>query len=195
MQIIRPLIQKWEKLCQGNKFLFFLYAKPYRKAVAREAELANITSTDKVLNIGCGALPFTAYYLQKITRDKVIAIDNDRSAVEQAAILLSDLELKNNIELKTMTGTEAVTNLDYNVVVAALQTANKEKILARISETKTNDNWKFVLREPRERVAGQYDSLSSDIPYADQAKQYFPTFSKSVMLTANSLSKAVISDV
>lgn len=185
MSLIKTMTQKWEKICRGNSLFFRLYALPYRKTVRREIELADIKSEDRILNIGCGALPFTAYYLALLSGAKVIAVDIDEQALTGAQKSLGKAAENNDLELeiKNYSGKQAVENCDFDVVVAALQTENKAEILQHLSHNKPGQSWKFVVREPRPKFADQYDSLTDSISPADKIKQYFPTFDRSVLYT------------
>ena len=183
MELIKPTIQKWEKLCRSSKFLFYLYARPYRKTIAREIALGEITDSDRVLNIGCGALPFTAFYLQKLSGAAVTAIDVDSRAVEQAFSCFSRLDSVGQVEFKVMDGKTAVKYQDFDVVLAALQTDNKLEILQQLHKYKSSGGWKFIVREPRSSFKGQYDYLPADLEPADAVRQYFPTFDRSLLLT------------
>ncbi len=183
MELIKPTIQKWEKLCRSNKFLFYLYARPYRKTIAREIALGGITDSDRVLNIGCGALPFTAFYLQKLSGAAVTAIDNDFRAVEQAFSCFSRLDSVCRVEFKVMDGKTAVKYQDFDVVLEALQTDDKLKILQQLHKYKSNRDWEFIVREPRSSFKGQYDYLPAEVVPADEVRQYFPTFDRSLLLT------------
>ncbi len=187
MSFIKTMTQKWEKICRGNSILFRLYALPYRKTVRREIKLADIKSEDRVLNIGCGALPFTAYYLARFSGADVIAVDRDKQALKAAQRSLKN-SLNNettSVKVKHCKGKQAIDHYDVDVIIAALQTENKLQILQHLHQTRSTTRWKFVVREPRNKFAAQYDSLSENISPEGQAKQYFPTFDRSILYTDN----------
>ncbi len=67
---------------------FWLYHNLYKHVVKKEVELARISQEDTVLNIGCGAIPFTALHIVQMTGAKVIALDKDPEAVSKARYCL-----------------------------------------------------------------------------------------------------------
>lgn len=188
MNLIRPAVQKFEKVCKGNSFLFKLYALPYLKTVSKEAKLGEITKSDKVLNIGCGALPFTSFYLNKLTGASIIAVDIDEKAVNEARDLLLKLEISEEEILPVnLSALEAVEKFDFNKVVAALQTEGKEELLEAIKEKadKKAIVIDFIIREPRSGFVNQYDNISFNKLNnykAKKASQNFPTFDKSISI-------------
>ena len=188
MELIRPTVQKLEKICKGNSFLFKLYALPYKKTVYREVELGEISKSDRVLNIGCGALPFTSFHLYKLTGASIIAVDLDEKAVSEARNLLTKLKISEEKILPVnLSALEAVDKFDFNKVVAALQTEGKEELLEAIKEkaVKKGINIDFIVREPRSGFVNQYDNISYEKLnnfVVKKARQNFPTFDRSISI-------------
>lgn len=188
MNIIRPLVQKLEKLCKGNSFLFKLYALPYKKTVFREAKLGEITKSDKVLNIGCGALPFTSYHLNRLTGASIIAVDLDQEAVVEARNLLSKLKISEEKILPVnLSALEAIEKFKFNKVIAALQTEGKAEVIETLEEKANREeiDIQLVMREPRSGFVNQYDNISVEKlkdKRIKKAKQKFPTFDRSISI-------------
>ncbi len=191
MRFISAATKKIEKIVRGNPLLFKIYARPYKKTVKREINLAEISSDDTILNIGCGALPFTAYFMSTYTRAEIIAVDYDPEILSSARRCLQQnlpAERARNIQVVNMSGVEAVRNLDFSIVMAALQTENKVDILRELCRSGI-EKWRYITREPRNGLEGEYDSLSSAISPHGRIDQYFPTFDCSVLYTAKSCSE------
>ncbi len=188
MNLIRPVVQNLEKICRGNSVLFNLYAWPYKKTVQREIRLGSITQEDKVLNIGCGALPFTSYHINRLTGASIIAVDLDNEAVIEAKNLLSKLKIsEEEIFLVNLAALEAIEKFDFTKVVAALQTEGKKEILKAIEKKarRERNDIQFIVREPRSGFTNQYDNISLEKlsnQKINQAKQKFPTFDRSISI-------------
>ncbi|MCC3144370.1 hypothetical protein LJ207_03430 [Halanaerobium sp. Z-7514] len=182
MRAIRKIIQQIEKKAQANDLLFKIYARPYKKTVAKEIKLGNINSEDVVLNIGCGALPFTAYYIHKLSGAKVIAVDYDKNAILQAQKLMSKLKItEEQIEFLHLAADRALEKCNYSKVLAALQTEGKNDIYKKIKLIKDKKIKKLLIREPRKKFYDAYDKL--ELPRGavfSKAKQNFLTFDRTL---------------
>ena len=193
MSLIKEFTGRFEKICRGNKTMFKLYALPYRNTVSREVELGNISSDDVVLNIGCGALPFTAYFIASLSGADVIAVDCDEEVLSSARRCLGDFigdSGEGSVEVRALPGGQAIENCNFDIVMAALQTENKLSLLQLLAGTKKDENWSFLVREPRDDVEGQYDKLATSIEPEDEIKQYFPTFDRTVLYSSHSYYEA-----
>lgn len=177
MRVIQPLIIGWEKLCSQIPFLVHLYARPYRRVLEREIELAGITSQDRVLNIGCGSIPFTAIYIAQMTGAHVTAVDCDPQAVRAAKGCLGRLGLSHKVDLVCSPGEELDAG-DCTVAVIALQAEPKDEILERLRSTATG-GIRMVVREPRSVLRGHYDTLSECWTSQKSVAQDMQTFDRS----------------
>jgi hypothetical protein len=65
MKIIPISVAFLEKKVAGCRTLVSLYANYYHQVIDNEIKLASVTANDRVLNIGCGAIPFTAILTAK----------------------------------------------------------------------------------------------------------------------------------
>ena len=93
MEIIQRVTAFWEILASRFSALSELYIYYYRDVIQREIELADIDSSDVILNISCGGIPFTAIHIAIKIGAQVYAIDRDRKAVERARACIEQLEL------------------------------------------------------------------------------------------------------
>jgi len=80
------------------------YLKMYQELVDKETEMANISSKDLILVIGCGSLPITAVLISMKTKAHVIAIDRDHKAVKDAIKYIKRLHLEGYIEIEHADG-------------------------------------------------------------------------------------------
>ena len=70
------------------------------KMIENEIELAKISNKDKILHIGCGAIPATSILLAKKTGAQVTGIDKDIFSIKQALICLSKLNFSDKVQVK-----------------------------------------------------------------------------------------------
>jgi len=76
------------------------YLNLYTDLVQKEIKMAGITSSDSIIVIGCGALPSTTLIISMKTNAKIIAIDKDKKAINEAKIFLSNKNMNSKIEMQ-----------------------------------------------------------------------------------------------
>jgi len=89
-----------EKFAVKLDKLLPIYLEFNDKMIENEIELAKISNKDKILHIGCGAIPATSILLAKKTGAQVTGIDNDFLTIKQALICLSKLKLSDKVQVK-----------------------------------------------------------------------------------------------
>jgi D-arabinose 1-dehydrogenase-like Zn-dependent alcohol dehydrogenase len=84
------------------KFDFFnkLFMKCRKPAVLNEIKKAKISSTDKVLLIGCGIFPSTSLVITEETNVKLTCIDNNIKAVKLAQLYIAKKNIDDKIDIK-----------------------------------------------------------------------------------------------
>ena len=136
-----------------------LYSLPYRRVVAREIQLAGIGPDDRVLNIGCGAVPFTAIHLARMAGCRVTALDIDPAAVRKASLLIRRAGLSDQVTILEGDGASDIRQ-GFDVAVVALQVRPKAGVLMELGRRGGRGS-RAVFREPSEWCRGQYDCLGS----------------------------------
>ncbi|WP_350344370.1 methyltransferase domain-containing protein [Proteinivorax tanatarense] len=168
-----------EKMCCEFYPAFYLYHSIYKNVMRNEIKLANITSNDVVLNIGCGAIPFTALHIVQMTGAKVIALDKDKEAVEKAKKCLSKYKLQKNIEIAL--GDGIVENLpDFTVAIIALHVKEKATMLENLKLTKS-PGARVVFRQPAVGYENEYGSLPDKYVPDGKISQKMKTFKESYL--------------
>ncbi len=180
MTLIQPLVSAVEKCLSGMPSAGNLYSRPYRRVVAKEIELARITSADRVLNIGCGAVPFTAIHVSRLTGAKVWALDRDPGSVNKARAYIKNAGLMERIEVLECDGAE-VMPVDFDVAIVALQACPKERILRNLLEA-VRPEGRLVFRQPSPRFTNHYDKLPQHILPNAEVKHDMKTFDRSLLL-------------
>ncbi len=169
MKIISHTVAALERAAAERPWFFHLYAYPYRRLVARELDLAGVSSADTVLNIGCGSLPFTAVLAAHLSGARVIAVDCDPQAVRNARAVVARLGLSKRIEV--VLADAASDRLPAaEVALVALQAGPKPEIqrnLARSlrrAEAAGAGETRAVFRLPRRGLEAEYGTLADAGP-------------------------------
>lgn len=179
MKWIPPAIGAWEKISSSSKVLTRLYARPYRRVIENEIRLGRLGQDDIILNIGCGAVPFTALYLASITGAGIYAMDMDPRAVDLAEKCVAKAGLSNKITVLQGDGAEMF-GRPFTASIVALQAAPKNAIL-NVLQKATAPGARFIFRLPSMPYKHQYDALSTNRPAAASTMQPMRTFDRSVM--------------
>lgn len=179
MKIIPTLVAYLEKKVAGNRTLTSLYANYYQQVIDNEIKLASITAKDRVLNIGCGAIPFTALLVARKTGARVWAVDCDKTAVKIARRCVAAQQLEHLVTVMHLDGTDSIP-FDYNVALVALQAKPKKAILENLLKSGAAQA-RLVFRRPRREMAHQYDLLPARPLFSDFIGQDKATFDCSVL--------------
>jgi hypothetical protein len=175
-------IGQLEKVLTRLPFLAFLYSRPYLGVIERESRLAAITDRDVVVNIGCGAVPFTAIYLARLTGARVIAIDRDREAAECARKYIKASGLAEIIDVVWGDGARASQCESATVWAVALQAAPKKAILEHFQKC-APQGARIMFREPRPEFANRYDQLPPSAQPQSMTSHNLLTSNRTVLFT------------
>ncbi len=169
----------WEKMSSFSKVLTWLYSRPYRQVIENEIQLAKLGKDDVVLNIGCGAVPFTALYISRLAGARVYALDIDPCAVKHAKNCVSKAGLEDRITVMHADGAQDF-KYPYNVAIVALQAAPKSRIL-KVMQQNAMPGARFIFRLPSNPYKDQYDCLNCPAAPRAVAPQPMRTFDRSVL--------------
>ncbi len=151
--IISKII-KLTEMCLGFSLkLFLIYGRLfYSRMIANELRLTGLSPGARILHIGSGPLPYTAFYLSK-KGYHVKGIDNDRRTLPFARSLLEDLGAA--VQIVDMDGLYADASA-FDAVWISLHVTNKMSIVERLKEN-INKGCFIVYREPRSWLNVLYD--------------------------------------
>ncbi len=179
MRVIQPMVSTWEMICSRYQKLARWYCKPYEQVVEREIGLAKMEKEDRVLNIGCGAIPFTAILIAQKTKAMVTAMDKNPLAIARARHCIESLGLSHQIRVHEGDGKDCA-SFDHSVIVVALQAEPKEEILRNLMRPKGKEA-RILMRIPAPRFRQHYDDLPWDREPVDFVGQTMRTFHKTVL--------------
>ncbi len=171
-------VQLLEKTWTSSPLMQKIYSSPYHVIVKRETGLAGIRAGDRILSLGCGAIPFTAIILNQITGCPVSALDIDFAALNKARELLEKAGLK---QIRLIAGNGCSIDLSgYSVIITALQVEPKGDIIDNFLSS-AKPGARLVMRVPRKTFANSYDPIPSQYKPEKEVSQPMITFGKSVL--------------
>jgi hypothetical protein len=179
MSWIPPAIAFWEKISSSSNVLTWLYSRPYRGIIENEISLARINQDDTILNIGCGAVPFTALFLATLTGARVLAVDIDPRAAGLAEKCVQNSGLAHRIKVLQGDGSKPL-GAEFTASLVALQAAPKNMILNVLKKTAL-PGARFIFRLPSPPYRDHYDNLTTPHPSRAQVRQPMRTFDRSVL--------------
>ncbi len=178
MGVVPRTVQKLEKIWHLHPQIQKIYSAPYRWVVQREARMAEINREDRVLSLGCGAIPFSAIFLKEYSGAPVWALDIDAQALEKAGQLLR----KNGIRgITLLQGNGAEIDLSqFTVILVALQVEPKKGVLKNFFAG-APEGARLIMRSPRHLFVPGYDPLPPTPQPCQRISQPLITFGGSVL--------------
>jgi len=134
----------FEKIAINFDIFIYDYLDIYKGLVRDEIKLANISSNDSILVVGCGAVPSSCILLANETNAKITGIDIDKKAVKKASNLIKKLKLEEKIKVEWGDGTDYPVK-GYNIILILFGVKSVNKIFGHLSEHMEN-NTKIILR-------------------------------------------------
>lgn len=138
----------YEKTAGCFNFLSLQYSSIYDGTIDKEISIAEISSDDRILVIGCGSLPATVYLLHKKTGACIVGIDTDIKAVNKAKKYLKQLNVDNYCTIINTNGSEFPVN-NFDVIFIAYGVRKQQDIIQHLSE-KISSSTKIIFRIPTE---------------------------------------------
>ncbi len=179
MNLMATAFKSLEKVSCGISPLFQLCVDCTTSVIAKEISLGNINGEDVVLNIGCGAIPFTAINLTRFTGAKIIAVDRDPNVIIKARSRLYEKGMGCDIEL--LQGDAAdFKPPEFSVALIALQAEPKVKILKNLMNN-AKKGVRLIFRQPKEMFKIQYDYLPQTYVPVERKFQGTSTIEESIM--------------
>lgn len=121
-----------EKIVFKIDDLLPIYLSFYENMIENEVSLAEISSEDKILHIGCGSIPATCILLVEKTNCSTTGIDKNFRSVKQANKLIKNKKLDNKIHIQHADGLDfPVESFDVIIVSQGIKPAFE--VLKKIS--------------------------------------------------------------
>lgn len=148
-----------------TKILFFtkLYIRYHKPSVRKEIELAGINKSDKVIHVGCGAIPYTPIIIFQDIGCSITGIDYDNRSVNNAKSLLRKMGLGDNINISFGDGQSFDVNR-YDVIFLSHGIKSTLSVLSNILNS-MKDNVRIVFRKPADFKSDKLDEILSKYYY------------------------------
>ncbi|MEM0492440.1 MAG: hypothetical protein QXS02_00555 [Candidatus Thermoplasmatota archaeon] len=144
-KLMDPAFSLFEKTASTIPILSNIYIGLYNDVIKKEIAMANIKTDDKILVIGCGALPVTPVLITRMTGSYVTCIDHDRSVIKKASFFIDSMSLNDKIKVEHADGVGYPIE-SFNVIVIVYGVKPSDKILAYVSDQIKNKNTRVILR-------------------------------------------------
>lgn len=156
--IVNNLIRKildfeWrfiESLSLKISFLDRYIIKLRKKITLEECKMAEISSSDRVLVIGCGPHPTTALLIVNKTQAQVVGIDKKINAVKLASSYIQKNNLENKIYIYYADGIDYPID-NFDVIFIAANVWPIKQLINNIF-SKINNDVKIICRDFREDI-------------------------------------------
>jgi L-amino acid N-acyltransferase YncA len=151
--------------------------KRFERLVQRELSLLNDDPPQRILFIGSGPLPITAFYIHKATNQPVDCLDHNPAAVEVSRRVIEKLGLQESVRVFNGYG-ESFDISDYDLIVIALLAKPKRRILRNLRKKtapgcrilcRTSYSLRTVVYEPTPEIAlGGFQVVGEQIAEGEQ---------------------------
>jgi len=122
-----------------------LYEKSVSKEYIRESRIFDISNSNHILHIGCGAYPVTAITLSKNNGCRIVGIDRNLKSVKKAIEIVKRMNLHDKIKIKHGDGSNYPIS-DFDTIIISSCSTPKKPILENIFEN-AKKNSKIIVRE------------------------------------------------
>ncbi len=117
----------------------------YHKLLEAELKLAGLKAGDRVIHIGCGPRPMTAFYLARRGL-MVTGVERDSGALNRAVLAVEQAGLKDRIKLKQGNGLAGDFS-SFKAIWLSLHVDGKDSIIERIIKTASRETT-IIYRNP-----------------------------------------------
>jgi protein-L-isoaspartate O-methyltransferase len=128
--------------------------KFHEPSVKKEINMVEISPSDKILHIGCGAIPYTLIIFSKETHTQITGIDNQTRSISHAKKFIADYQ---NIRVEKASG-ETYDVSPFDVILISYGVGDIEAVLKNTLQNLKN-NGKILLRKPITETTEYIDSV------------------------------------
>jgi protein-L-isoaspartate O-methyltransferase len=153
-KFIDQLYNIYEIIFTNISFFSFLYMKFHEPSVKKEINMAEIQHSDKILHIGCGAIPYSLIIFSKETRAQITGIDNQTRSITSAKKYIADY---GNIHVELASG-ETYDVSPFDIILISYGVGDIETVLKNALQHLKNSG-KIILRKPITETTEYIDSI------------------------------------
>ena len=144
----------YENIFTNISFFSFLYMKIHEPSVKEEIAMANVKPSEKVLQIGCGAIPYSLLIFSRETHAQVTGIDNQPRSIAKAKKYIGE---NKDIHIEQATG-ETYDVATFDVILISYGVGDIETVL-RNTLQHLKSNGRIILRKPITETTEYIDSV------------------------------------
>lgn len=138
-----------------------LYLKFHKTSVKKEIEMIDISSSDKVIHIGCGSIPYTCIILSEYDFAEIVGIDQNSTAVTNAKNSLKKFNLSNRVKIEQGSGV----NYDisrFDIIILSYGINKPSSVLKHVIVSMGNTS-KILLRKPSYENSIELNSIIDEM--------------------------------
>jgi len=128
--------------------------KFHEPSVKKEIKMADISPSDKILQIGCGAIPYSLIIFSKETHTQVTGIDNQARSISKAKKFIAG---DKNIHIEQASG-DTYDVSTFDVILISYGVGDIEEVLKNTFQN-LKKNGKIILRKPITETTNYIDSV------------------------------------
>lgn len=121
-----------ELICHRVSIFSKIYVKFHEDSVKKEIQMAQITKSDKILHMGCGAIPYTAIIINKEIKANVVGIDNRKRIIDYANKFVERYFPSNNSIKFEFADGKKYNITDFDVILISYGITNQEQVLENV---------------------------------------------------------------
>jgi len=160
------------------------YTRLYRGVVDKEIELGRITEHDRVLNVGCGAAPFTGLLVARRSGARVVCVERDGEAAARAEQAVAAQRLEGAVEV--LVGDAVAGVPEFDVAIVALQASPKLDVLRTLAECSAPEA-RLVVRDSAGWCQHMYDRLPAGLTPRATVYHNMGALRSSALFTSNDI--------
>ena len=147
----------FEIFCYHIPFFAKLFIKIHSPSVKKEIEMSNLSSSDKILHIGCGAIPYTTIVISKETDAKIVGIDKESRIVNIATDFVRKYNISDIVKIEIGNGkTHNVS--DFDVIILSYGIDRQDLVLKHVFNSVKKGS-RILLRRSISKKEDYIDSI------------------------------------
>jgi len=134
-----------DRLSSRSKLIANLYEETVGKEYKKEREKFDFSKSKKILHIGGGAYPITAFNLSDLNNVEIVTIDHNKKSIEIAKKMIKEKNLNHKISAKVGNGTDYPLE-GFDLIIISGCSFPKIKVINHVLNN-AEPNAKIVIRE------------------------------------------------
>jgi len=156
-KLLDYLYYSFERFSNYISFFAKLYIKFHESSVKKEIEMSDLSPSDRILHIGCGAIPYTSILVSRNIGAEIVGIDCDPRVVTIATDYLKRYNLSNMVKIEIGDG-KTYNVSDFDVVILSYGIDSQDSVLRHAIDSMKGGT-RIILRRPSTERDDYTDSI------------------------------------